>query len=466
MDVYRNVGHVVEQARAITRRSSFGKALGNVVLNIAAVGGAVCLVLVVLAFFFNISLIMFKTGSMTPTIPAGSVALIREVPAEQISVGDIVTVDRPGKLPVTHRVVATEPGHSPAERMIRLKGDANEAEDIAPYPVSQAGLVFWHVPGMANVIVWFSHPWVLALITLAAGALVTWTFWPHSPRPVTDRDEKSRKKRQHAVAPASPLESDSLRGRHSAGRSFGVVVGLAVLLAPALGPHIPAAHADATDTVISGQYLRLISVIDRAAVTSLAPGDAVDWQVGVSANAPSPGRLNVSYAFSGPRELPLDIATRACTQRWVESVCPGQEVAVASIGNTAPDHEGTLLSQSSRDVRWILLHVTVPQRADLPQKSSTNLRIIVKGSGEELSTGPTDPAPGHHGGPPGTPGTGSGAVPGAVTSIEGSTVIPQQALPSTGAFILPVLLWGLAILIFGLLVTRAARLLTSRRHRG
>lgn len=57
-----------------------GQAIREAPLSIAALGGAVCIVLTVLAFTGGYSLIMFKTGSMSPTIPAGSVALVREIP--------------------------------------------------------------------------------------------------------------------------------------------------------------------------------------------------------------------------------------------------------------------------------------------------------------------------------------------------------------------------------------------------
>ncbi len=43
---------------------------------------------------------------MEPTIPTGSLAVVHEIPASEIAVGDIVTVDRPGQLPITHRVTS------------------------------------------------------------------------------------------------------------------------------------------------------------------------------------------------------------------------------------------------------------------------------------------------------------------------------------------------------------------------
>lgn len=163
-----------------TRDSRVARLFGNLLLNIAAVGGAICLVLVLLAFFFNISLIMFKTGSMSPTIPTGSVALVQEVPASKVKIGDVLTVQRAGKLPVTHRVIDVQAGTNVGERSIRMKGDANDVEDPSPYVIASGGLVLGHVPELAKVIVWFSNPWVLASLTLGAGVVVTWAFWPRT----------------------------------------------------------------------------------------------------------------------------------------------------------------------------------------------------------------------------------------------------------------------------------------------
>lgn len=151
---------------------------GSALLNAAALGGLLCIVLVILAWCFNISLIMFKTGSMSPTIPAGSVAVVRQVPAAEIKTGDIITVDRPGDLPVTHRVTGIEPGPTDAQRVITMRGDANPVDDPFPYTVETVRNTLWHVPGLAKMVVWFGNPWVLGGITVAAATLVTWSFWP------------------------------------------------------------------------------------------------------------------------------------------------------------------------------------------------------------------------------------------------------------------------------------------------
>jgi signal peptidase len=156
--------------------------LGDWMLTALAAGGLICIVLVGLAFFFDVTLMMFKTGSMSPTIPAGSVALVREIPASEIQVGDVVTVDRAGILPVTHRVTSVQDGAASAERTITMRGDANPADDPAPYTVTDVRIVMGSVPALASVIVWSSHPFVLGSVSVVMAGLVTWAFWPREPR--------------------------------------------------------------------------------------------------------------------------------------------------------------------------------------------------------------------------------------------------------------------------------------------
>jgi signal peptidase I len=159
------------------KRSPWG-VVGDVVLNILAVGGVVCIALVACAFLFDITLIMFKTGSMSPQIPAGSLAVVRQVPADSVIVGDVVTVDREGKLPVTHRVVATHTISESGITVLELKGDANADADPGLYQVTEVREVLWSVPGLARVIVYFSNPYVLGVITLSMATLVVAVFWP------------------------------------------------------------------------------------------------------------------------------------------------------------------------------------------------------------------------------------------------------------------------------------------------
>ena len=164
-----------------TRRRPLAVVLRGWLLNAAAALGAVCILLVLAAWLFQVSIILFKTGSMAPGIPAGSAAVVREVPAEQLRPGDVVTVDRPGRLPVTHRVVSAEPAADGRTSLV-LRGDANAQDDPAPYVVSTGRIVLASVPGIAPLFVAWSHPLVLGGMTLAVAALVAWVLWPSRVR--------------------------------------------------------------------------------------------------------------------------------------------------------------------------------------------------------------------------------------------------------------------------------------------
>ena len=151
-------------------------------LSFLAALGVVCIVATIAAFVFNIGLIMFKTGSMSPTIPAGSLAVVREIPASDIRVGDVTTVAREeGQLPVTHRVISTTPVGN-GVYSIEMQGDANASPDARPYEVTEAKKVIWHVPGLAYVVSTISQPKYMAGITVAASLLVVWAFWPRSQK--------------------------------------------------------------------------------------------------------------------------------------------------------------------------------------------------------------------------------------------------------------------------------------------
>lgn len=158
--------------------------LGDTVLWVAAVAGVACMALVVLALTANITLIMFRTGSMSPTIPAGAVAVVQRVPASDIEVGDVVTVDRLGDLPVTHRVTSVAAGTDDARRIITMRGDANADDDPFPYEVTSVRVVLFSVPGVATAIAGLGDPRVLGALTIGATALVVWAFWPRASREV------------------------------------------------------------------------------------------------------------------------------------------------------------------------------------------------------------------------------------------------------------------------------------------
>lgn len=144
-------------------------------IAVTAIGALVAAVAVaVLAFGFSV--VRLATGSMTPTYPADSVLLVRDVPADEVGPGDVVTVSRDGAIPITHRVVTANPG--PAGVELVLRGDANDADDPEPYHVRRVGLVVGGIPFGGAALAAIQSPLGLGGATVLVAGLVLWAWWP------------------------------------------------------------------------------------------------------------------------------------------------------------------------------------------------------------------------------------------------------------------------------------------------
>jgi len=93
-----------------------------------------------------------RSGSMTPSIPVGSLVIASRTPADKLHVGDVIVFerpDRPGTM-VVHRIFAVE--QTPSGPAFLTKGDANGSPDAwrvratgegwrAEYSLSRLGFV-------------------------------------------------------------------------------------------------------------------------------------------------------------------------------------------------------------------------------------------------------------------------------------------------------------------------------------
>ncbi|SMQ73891.1 signal peptidase, endoplasmic reticulum-type [Plantibacter sp. VKM Ac-1784] len=372
-------------------RRSVASIVGSTLLNLAAVGGVVCIVLVILATCFNITLIMFKTGSMSPTIPTGSLALVREIPASDIAVGDVVTVDRAGQLPVTHRVTSVTGGVDTAgpQRTITMQGDANLSEDPEPYTVSTVRIVLASVPGLAYLVVWLSNPWVLAGLTLSCSALVMWAFWPRSDRKRPPGDSGGTGENGRAASRRRSTTADGAGprpARHAALRCSPVALLLGAGLA--IGGSAPA-QAEPTVDVIAGEAVVLTSIGDPSAMRSLAPGRSTPWEVGISTKPEAtPGSIDVTMVGSGSPELGLVMVVDACSVQWTAAGCVGtithlfDEMAVPVDGV-----ERAVLSMRSSEAWWLKFDVRMPSGAAVAN-ASVALTVTAEGIGDDVSVSP------------------------------------------------------------------------------
>ncbi|MFF1572951.1 signal peptidase I [Leifsonia sp. NPDC058292] len=145
--------------------------LRSIVLWVAAIVGAACIVLFLAAILFGIRPQSVISGSMTPFMPTGSLVLVRDAPASDLKVGEVITVPRPnGEGLITHRIVAI----TPAERgySVVLRGDANAADDPQPYTIAHAGRVLVVIPGVGFIAELLRTPFGIGGVVLVALALI------------------------------------------------------------------------------------------------------------------------------------------------------------------------------------------------------------------------------------------------------------------------------------------------------
>jgi signal peptidase len=336
-------------------RRAFGQRAVDVVLWLLGALGLVSLVAAIAAHVWGLSIVLFSTGSMAPTIPAGSAALVRLVPASELNVGDVTTVERPGQLPITHRITSIQPlAGVPSTRVVTMRGDANGMDDPEPYVISEARVVLASTPGVASYFVNIRDVRLMGVLALLAGALVTWAFWPRQARRVT------------AVAAAA------------------VVVGSPVLASTE-------AQAAETEHQVVGSHLVLTVVSDEDELSSMVPGRPVLWQVGVTTRGDEEGAVHVGLGLAGgsvdANALKVDVL--ACTERWQGDTCAGDAEAwitdapldQAFLPSTHGDTR-ELGATAAGDPVWVLVRATL-DRADADVNAT--LRLDAWGAGEVVS---------------------------------------------------------------------------------
>ncbi|WP_212744302.1 signal peptidase I [Rhodococcus sp. Q] len=159
-----------------------GRSRGReIALNVGAIAGLICVLAAAASFLFGIKPLVFRSGSMSPDIPTGALALAKATPASDLAVGDVVSVENDQGVRITHRiqeVVSTDGTNS----VLILKGDANRDADISPYTVSEADLVFFSVPGLGYAVSWLSSPAAIFLGGALVGGVMVLAFGPASKR--------------------------------------------------------------------------------------------------------------------------------------------------------------------------------------------------------------------------------------------------------------------------------------------
>lgn len=348
-----------------------GRVTREVLLTCAALGGLACIVLVVLAFTGGYSLILFKTGSMAPAIPAGSVALVQQVAATDVHVGDVVTVERPGALPITHRIRVIEDGPSDDERVLILRGDANAVDDPLPYTVRDVRIVRGSVPYIAPAVALLGNPLVLGGITIGAAVLVSWAFWPR--RIVTDE------------APAR--EKSSVESPRATSRARGVVAVL-VMAGSGLGPLLALHPTPAAAS--TGDYLDVRSDLEGAGVQQLDPVIPLYWHLDVDARrAPQDGELSISFSSTGDAEFGLRAEARSCPTPWTASgtCAAGERLLFAERAVAVDGTRQALRTSPTPDAVYLRFALTAAPLADAAPDVGASVTVRATAAGETVDTG-------------------------------------------------------------------------------
>lgn len=165
-------------------------------------------------------------------------------------------------------------------------------------------------------------------------------------------------------------------GARAAGVAGAVAVGM-MLVAPTAAWAVPSTE------VVQGEVLRLVSVADWDAASSLRPGQPVRWDVTVSADAPDPGTVRVGISATGDADLLVDAAL--CARAWTAGGCPEGETVVRAAWPIPRDgSEISLVEMSDGDAAHLRLSISLTDA----QPGSTEVRVHAQGAGESATVGP------------------------------------------------------------------------------
>jgi signal peptidase I len=190
-------------------RARAATSLREAALTVGAGLGLVCLLLAVAAPLVGVRLLVFESGAMSPPGETGGVARTRTVAADDLAVGDVVSVIPASGVRVTHRIVDID--RTGGQTLLSLRGDANQAPDPVPYPVTEADRVIVHVNHLGFVVDALASPYAVFGAGVFVAVLLMLAFRRRRPRSTSS-------------------------GRHRAPVMAGVVVAIALVGAGSLLP--------------------------------------------------------------------------------------------------------------------------------------------------------------------------------------------------------------------------------------
>jgi signal peptidase I len=132
--------------------------------------------------FLPYQALIVRSGSMSPTIPTGSIVFYTKIPAGKVKVGDVIVFSKPGdpSEKVTHRVYKI--GQSATGPYFITKGDANASPDDWRIPAAGTGwLARAHLPSVGYALVWMQSTiarlLLLVIPAILLGAITLYEIW-------------------------------------------------------------------------------------------------------------------------------------------------------------------------------------------------------------------------------------------------------------------------------------------------
>jgi signal peptidase I len=159
------------------------KAVGNTAVIIAAVVACVVAALMFVPGLLGYERYVITGGSMSGTFERGSLVFERQVPVEELNVGDVITYLPPAESGiselVTHRVISITPNPDVSGGLVfQTKGDANASAD--PWTFTLADTVQPRVLGWIPLVGWIfialSAPGIRTLAIGVPAAVIALLF--------------------------------------------------------------------------------------------------------------------------------------------------------------------------------------------------------------------------------------------------------------------------------------------------
>lgn len=129
----------------------------------------------IVLYLFGFRFYVVTTGSMHPTISAGSICLVnRNTPFHDVVAGDIISFSIGENMLVTHRAVSIDADG------ITTKGDANNTADAAKVTeANYAGKTVWSAPKLGYAVTFLkSKPGIIIVVAFFILLMLPTFFYP------------------------------------------------------------------------------------------------------------------------------------------------------------------------------------------------------------------------------------------------------------------------------------------------